>query len=105
MFRFLTFPPFCYVIIRKKDEFASILTAWFYFVFPKNSMFQLENMCTSVLGHFGHGHFGLGRFGLDISATDVSAWENAEGGRFGHNHKFWVWDMCMHKSVMHFIIF
>ena len=43
-----------------------------------------------VLGHFGHGHFGLGRFGLDTSATDVSAKENAEGGRFGHNHKFWV---------------
>ena len=35
MFRFLTFPPFCYVKIRKKDEFASILTAWFYFVFAK----------------------------------------------------------------------
>ena len=45
------------------------------------------------------GHFGLGRFGLDISATDVSASENAEGGRFGHNHKFWVWDVCMHKCV------
>ena len=58
-----------------------------------------------VLGHFGHGHFGLGRFGLDISATDVSAWKNAEGGRFGHNHKFWVWDVCMHKCVMHFIFF
>ena len=58
-----------------------------------------------VLGHFGHGHFGLGRFGLDISATDVSATENAEGGHFGHNHKFWVWDMCMHKCVMYFIIF
>ena len=58
-----------------------------------------------VLGHFGHGHFGLGRFGLDISATDVSATENAEGGRFGHNHKFWVWDVCLHKCVMHFIIF
>ena len=57
-----------------------------------------------VLGHFGHGHFGLGRFGLDISATDVSATENAKGGRFGHNHK-WVWDVCMHKCVMHFIIF
>ena len=35
MFRFLTFPPFCYVKIRKKDEIASILTAWFYFVFAK----------------------------------------------------------------------
>ena len=35
MFRFLTFPPFCYVKIRKKDDFASILTAWFYFVFAK----------------------------------------------------------------------
>ena len=58
-----------------------------------------------VLGHFGHGHFGLGRFGLDISATDVSAMENAEGGRFGQNHKFWVWDVFMHKCVMHFIIF
>ena len=41
-----------------------------------------------VLKHFGLGHFGLGRFGLDISATDVSATGNAEGGRFGHNHKF-----------------
>ena len=51
------------------------------------------------------GHFGLGRFGLDISATDVLASENAEGGRFGHNHKFWVWDVCMYKCVMHFIIF
>ena len=40
------------------------------------------------LGHIGHGHFGIGRFGLDILATDVSATENAEGGRFGHNHKF-----------------
>ena len=58
-----------------------------------------------VLGHFGHGHFGLGRFGLDISATDISATENAEGVRFGHNHKFWVLDVSMHKSVMHFIIF
>ena len=57
----------------------------------------------AVLGHFGHGHFGLGRFGLDISATDVSATENAEGGRFGHNHKFWVWRVCMHKSVMHLL--
>ena len=51
------------------------------------------------------GHFGLGHFGQDISATDVSATENAEGGCFGHNHKFWVWDVCMHKCVMHFIIF
>ena len=51
-----------------------------------------------MLGHFGHGHFGIGRFGLDISATDVSATENVEGGRFGHNHKFWVWDVCMHKK-------
>ena len=50
-------------------------------------------------------HFGLGRFGLDISATDVSATENAEGGRFGHNHKFLVWDVCMYKCVIHFIIF
>ena len=58
---------------------------------------------STVLGHFGHGHFGLGRFGLDISATDVSATENVEGGRFGH--KFWVRDVCMHKCVMHFIIF
>ena len=56
----------------------------------------------AVLGHFGHGHFGLGRFGLVVFATDVSATENAEGGRFGHNHKFWVWDVCMH--VMHFMI-
>ena len=44
----------------------------------------------SNVGHFGHGHFGLGRFGPDISATDVSATENAKGGRFGQNHKFWV---------------
>ena len=29
--------------------------------------------------------------------------EKAEGGRFGHNHKFLVWDVCMHKSVMHFL--
>ena len=58
-----------------------------------------------MLGHFGHGHFGLGRFGLDISASDVSASEIAEGGRFGHNHKFWVRDVCMLKFVMHFIIF
>ena len=43
-----------------------------------------------VLGHFCHGHFCHGRFGPDISATDISAIENAEGGRFGHNHKFWV---------------
>ena len=57
-----------------------------------------------VLEHFGHGHFGLGRFGLDISATDVSATENAEGGCFGQNHKFWVWAVFMHKCVMHFII-
>ena len=35
MFRFLTFPPFCYVKIWKKDDFASILTAWFYFVFAQ----------------------------------------------------------------------
>ena len=35
MFRFLTFPPFCYVKIRKKDYFTSILNAWFYFVFAK----------------------------------------------------------------------
>ena len=35
MFRFLTFPPFCYVKIRKKGDFASILTAWFYYVFAK----------------------------------------------------------------------
>ena len=63
-------------------------------------VFDLE-----VLGHFGRGHLGLGRFGQDISATNVSATENAEGGRFGHNHKFWVWDVCMHKCVMHFRIF
>ena len=57
-----------------------------------------------MLGHFGHGHFGPGRFGLDISATEVSATEKAEGGRFGHNHNF-GFVMCMHKYVMHFIIF
>ena len=65
----------------------------------------LKGLLWMVLGHFGHGHFGLGRFGLDISAADISATENAKGGRFGHNHKFWVWDMCMHKCVMHFLIF
>ena len=53
-----------------------------------------------VLGHFSHGHFGL-----DISATDVSATENVDGGHFGHNPKFWVWDVCMYKKVMHFISF
>ena len=47
----------------------------------------------------------LGFFGLDISTTDISATENAEGGRFGNNHKFWVWNVCMHKCVMHFFIF
>ena len=67
--------------------------------------FFIGRHMSGVLGHFGHGHFGLGRFGLDISAKDVSATENAEGGRFGQNHKFWVWDVCMHKCVMHFIIF
>ena len=35
MFRFPTVQPFCYVKIRKKDDFASILTAWFCFVFAK----------------------------------------------------------------------
>ena len=69
------------------------------------SLFTMHTLSVRVLGHFGHRHFGLGRFGLDISATDISASENAEGGRFGHNHKFWVWDVCMHKCVMHFIIF
>ena len=58
-----------------------------------------------VLGHFGHGHFGLGRFGPDISATDISATENAEGGLFGQTHKFWVWVVCMHKCMIHFLIF
>ena len=48
-----------------------------------------------VLGHFGHGHSSLGRFGTDISATDISVTENVEGGRFSHNHKFWVWDVCI----------
>ena len=73
---------------------------------PTLHMNRLRCIATeTVLGHFGHGHFGLGRFGLDISATDVSATENTEGGRFGQNHKFWVWDVCMHKCVMHFIIF
>ena len=70
----------------------------------------LVGMCFKVLGHLGHELFSLGSFGLDISATEVSATEvsateNAEGGRFGHNHKFWVWDVCMHKCVLHFIIF
>ena len=69
------------------------------------NFFLQKNDVMSVLGHFGHGHFGHGRFGLDISATDISATENAEGGRFGQNHRFGVWDVCMHKCVMHFIIF
>ena len=51
------------------------------------------------------GHFGRGRFSLYISARDVSAKENAEGGRFGHNHNFGCGMVCMHKCVMHFIIF
>ena len=59
----------------------------------------------AMFGHFDHGHFVLGHFGPDISATDISAKENAKGGRFGHNHKFWVCDVCMHKCVMHFLIF
>ena len=59
----------------------------------------------SVLGHFGHGHFGLGRFGPDISAMDISATQIAKGGRFDHYHKLWVWDVCMHKCVMLFLIF
>ena len=32
----------------------------------------------------------LGHFGPDISVTDISVTENAESGRFGHNHKCWV---------------
>ena len=55
-----------------------------------------------MFGLFGHRHFGLGTFGLDLLATDVSATENAKGGRFGHKHKFWVWDVCFYKCVMHF---
>ena len=78
------------------DRSKAVLLLWIFYVFVLSCV---------VLGHFGHGHFGLGRFGLDISATDVSATENVEGGRFGHNHKFWVWDVCMHKKVMHFISF
>ena len=35
MFEFLTFPPFCMWKYEKKDDFASILTAWFYFVLAK----------------------------------------------------------------------
>ena len=62
-------------------------------------------MFLQVLGHFGQGHFGLGRFGPDILATDILATENAKGGRFGHNHKFWVWNVCIHKCVMHYLIF
>ena len=58
------------------------------FLIDRNSHFYMY--LEKVLGHFGHRHFGLGRFGLDISATDVSATENAEGGHFGQNHKFWV---------------
>ena len=42
----------------------------------------------------------LGHFGQDIPAT-----ENAEGGRLCHNHKFGVWDVYMHKCVMHFSSF
>ena len=64
-----------------------------------NSLSNLGILNSLVLGHFGHGHFGL-----DISDTDVSAMENPEGGRFSHNHKSGVWDVCMHECVMHFII-
>ena len=63
----------------------------------------------TVLGHFGLDisatdisawTFRPGHFGLDISATDIWATENAKGGRFGHNHEFWVWDVCMHECVI-----
>ena len=40
----------------------------------------------------------------DVSATDTSDTENDEGGPFDHNHKFWIWHVCMH-NVMHFLIF
>ena len=46
MFRFLTFPPFCYVKIqKKKDDFASILTAWVYFVFAKKIRYSGKEIC------------------------------------------------------------
>ena len=86
-------------------EFQLVLCATFP-VYQLTCVGQVGNcLFLTVLGHFGHRHFGLGRFCLDIWATDVSATENAEGGRFSHNHKFCVWDVCMYKCVMHFIIF
>ena len=50
MFRFLTFPPFCYVKIRKKKTNlpASKLHGFILFLL-KNSIFQLGNMCTSCI--------------------------------------------------------
>ena len=44
------------------------------------------------VGYFGHAQFGPGRFSPDILATDILATENAKGGRFGHNNKWWVGD-------------
>ena len=64
-----------------------------------------ETGAHTVLGHLGHRHFGHGLFGLDIVAMDIAATENAKGGHFGHSHELWVWDVCMHKYVMHFLIF
>ena len=58
----------------------------------KKTFVHMETMALGHFGHghFGHGHFGHGRFDSDISAMDISAMENAEVGRFGHNHKLWV---------------
>ena len=70
------------------------------FIKALQSIISSSRVSVSVLRHFG-----LGRFGPDISAKDISATENAKGGRFCLNHKFLVWDVCMHKCGMHFLIF
>ena len=63
----------------------------------KAGIYQIPTIhIVAVLEHFGHGHFSLGSFGPDILATDISATENAKGWHFGHTHKFWVWNVCMH---------
>ena len=56
-----------------------------------------SNVVEVVLGYFGHEHFGHGRFGSDISAMEFRPRKlDAGGGRFGRNHKFWVWYVRLH---------
>ena len=63
----------------------------FYIIFFIN-VCALEEPYMNFLnvGHFGHGYFSLVRFDPDISPMDIS--ENAKGGRFVHNNKWWVGD-------------